>query len=92
MAASRACPMNCHPDYAMPTDDPIIRVITSEFDMFEGRSQHRPTYDTGRKAHDGTGVDAEPRRRRPDKLGQPTNTLLAEWTTDGVVVTFEDLP
>ncbi len=76
----------------MPADDPILRVIESEFAMFDGRAQHRPTYDTGRKGHDGAGVENEPRPGRQDKFGRPTTKLVADWTDDGVVVTFEDLP
>jgi hypothetical protein len=75
----------------VPDDDPILRVIASEFAIFGGRPQHRPTYDTGRKAHDGTGADPEPtERRRGAAEGGRKNRLVAEWTDEGLVMTFID--
>ncbi len=72
-------------------DDPTLRVLASEFAIYRGRAQHRPTYDTGRKSNDGTGADAEPAQRRGAELGAPTNEFVSEWTDEGLAVTFEDL-
>lgn len=75
----------------MSADDPILRVLASEFAIYRGRAQHRPTYDTGRKSNDGAGADAEPTQRRAKELGAPTNRFVAEWTEEGLSVTFEDM-
>lgn len=76
---------------AVSTEDPTLRVIESEFAIFGGRPQHRATYDTGRKAHDGTGADSEPtvRRRRTAGSGRK-NRLIADWTDEGLDVRFQD--
>lgn len=76
---------------ALPEQDPTLRVIASEFALFAGRAHHRPTYDTGRKGHDGTGADVEQGSNRAARAGAPTNRLVADWTGDELRVTFEDL-
>jgi len=72
-------------------EDPTLRVVASEFEIHRGRPQHRPTYDTGRKAHDGTGADLDQDAPRSTGTGQPTNRLVADWTDGGLTVIFEDL-
>jgi hypothetical protein len=73
-------------------DDPTLQVVASEFSIYGGRQQHRPTYDTGRKAHDGTGadLDTESRLRRRDHSDAVRNRLVVRRTDDGLQVTFED--
>lgn len=71
--------------------DPTIGVLAAEFVLHGGRPQHRPTYDTGRKAIDGTGADASVRRTTvPSDVGPPTTKFVATKTADGWTVTFEE--
>ena len=73
-------------------EDPTLQVIASEFAIYGGRQQHRPTYNTGRKAHDGTGADIEPeslsRHRRDSDAVR--NRFVVRRTDAGLQVTFEN--
>jgi hypothetical protein len=80
----------------MSNEDPTLQVVASEFSIYGGRQQHRPTYDTGRKAHDGPGADidadfdAESRHRRRHDSDAVRNRLVVTRTDEGLRVTFED--
>lgn len=76
----------------MSNEDPTLQVVSSEFSIYGGRQQDRPTYDTGRKAHDGTGadIDADSRLRRRRDSDAVRNRLVVRRTDDGLQVTFQD--
>lgn len=75
----------------MPTDDPILDILESEFVLQQGRPQHRPTYDTGRKQVDGTPLDLLPGgAESTGQTGAPTNRLVYECVDGRWQARFEE--